>query len=148
MSDTILNFIPVDPSFVPDESRQQAAYEAVCAAFPDAQVERSTTPDVCFVDPGQNFETVFCNLCGQQIELGDWEDAMDAASATQFENLDFGTPCCSSVTSLNALRYEWPAGFAKFRLAVQNPQSDLSEQILEEVRHMLGTQVRVIWAHY
>jgi hypothetical protein len=52
MSDTILNFIPIDPSFVPDESRRQAAYKAACATFPEAQVERSTTPDVCFVDPG------------------------------------------------------------------------------------------------
>jgi hypothetical protein len=148
MSDTILKIIPTSPFFVPDDSKQSAARDSLEAAFPEAEIELSCTLNVEFVDQGANFEKVSCNLCGQQLDIDQWHEAMDAAYTTQFDNLDFMTPCCSATTSLNALRYEWPAGFSKFQLSVLNPESAPSDEVVPNLEEILGTALRVIWAHY
>lgn len=148
MSDTILKIIPANPFFGPDDAQQGAARDLFATAFPEAEIELSCTPNVEFVDQGENFESVSCNLCGEQLDIDHWHEAMDAAYATQFDKLDFVTPCCSVTASLNALRYEWPAGFAKFQLSVQNPRSALSDQDLKHLEDVRGTALRVIWAHY
>lgn len=46
---------------------------------------------------------------------------MSRASVSGFANLMIVMPCCDGVTSLNSLRYEWPAGFARFILQAMNP---------------------------
>ena len=75
---------------------------------------------------------------------------MDEAYKSRFSDLSLIMPCCGKATDLNALRYEWPAGFARFVLRAQNadiggflPASDLS--VLEDI---LGCKLRQILAHY
>jgi hypothetical protein len=51
--------------------------------------------------------------------------------------------------SLNELRYDWPAGFARVVLEAMNPDvPDLPATALAELAQRLGAHLRVIWAHY
>lgn len=148
MSDTILKLIPTNPSYLPDEFSRRIAYDLLQGLFPEATIEVFTTSEIEFVDPGENFGSVGCNLCKQPIELKQWQEAMDAAYATQFEELTFVTPCCSRPTSLNDLNYSWPCGFAKFQLTARNPHVDLPQSVLQQLQAALATPLRIIWAHY
>ena len=106
------------------------------------------TERVEFVDQGGNFEGVYCPVCG--ADLGEWwPAAMDRAHAGHFADLAVTAPCCGAALSLNDLRYEWPAGFARFVLEAMNPGvPDLPATTLAELEQRLGAPLRVIWAHY
>ncbi|WP_193789276.1 hypothetical protein [Streptantibioticus cattleyicolor] len=57
-------------------------------------------------------------------------------------------PCCGSAATLDALHYQWPLGFARFQIAVTNPERIwFTEEELAAVAHQLGHPVRQIRAH-
>ncbi|WP_181387329.1 hypothetical protein [Streptomyces sp. Act143] len=57
-------------------------------------------------------------------------------------------PCCGAATTLDRLDYDWPCGFARFEIAVRNPETGgLSEEQLASVAQALGHPVRQIQAH-
>ena len=113
------------------------------------KVEARLSEHVEFIDQGANFEKVLCPGCGDDL-TDPWPSWMDEAAKSNFSELTLATPCCGRATDLNALRYVWPAGFARFALRAQNPAiggflapSDLS--VLESV---VGCRLRQIRAHY
>jgi hypothetical protein len=146
MSDTFLRIIPTNPSYVPDEIRQGKARNILQKLFDREDAEFETTAEVEFVDQGQNFESVHCNRCGQEIGPEDWQNAMNASYETKFENLIFRTPCCCTETSLNDLDYRWPAGFSRFSISIQNPQTVIDELTIKELENAIGAPLRIIWA--
>ena len=148
MSDTILRIIPTNPTFIPTALNQHEANVILIACFPDKQIEFTTTEDVKFIDQGENFEKVSCNLCKREIGTEAWQLAMDSAFEHRFEDLTFISPCCHSRVSLNDLEYEWPAGFAKFLIAVNNPNDEITQNDLHQLEEVLGSSLRIIWAHY
>ena len=50
-----------------------------------------------------------------------WTEAIHAAAAAGFADLDVRVPCCRSKTSLNDLDYRGPAVFARFVLEATEP---------------------------
>jgi hypothetical protein len=59
------------------------------------------------------------------------------------------TPCCGSRVSLNDLRYEWPAGFARLVLEAWNPNvTRLDEEEVSKLEEVLGAPLRIIWTRY
>jgi len=148
MSSTILKLIPTDPDFVPNEQNQIKAKAFLKNVFKHSDIEFNTTENVEFVDPGANFETVNCNLCGHTIDIQAWQNAMDKAYNTKFKVLTFITPCCQKTTSLNDLKYHWAAGFAKFEISILDPSSEIKTDDLTELNKILTTKINVIWAHY
>ncbi|UXS05126.1 hypothetical protein FY156_16765 [Agrobacterium tumefaciens] len=100
---------------------------------------------VVFYNPGENWLGVKCSSCGADAEPW-WDDAMNAAFATDFENLDVAAGCCGAHLSLNNLRYVWPAAFGRFALEVLNPYvPDTTEEQDLQVARSLGTSLRKIW---
>lgn len=80
---------------------------------------------------------------------GWWPDAMDRAHGRHFADLAVTVPCCGAATSLNDLRYDWPAGFARFVLEATNPGvPELPDAALAELERRLGAPLRVVRAHY
>ena len=77
-----------------------------------------------------------------------WKEAMDEAYKNKFMDLSVVVPCCNSKTSLNELKYEWPAGFAQFGIEIVNPNRDISGGELHSIEIILDTKLRKIWAHY
>jgi hypothetical protein len=73
---------------------------------------------------------------------------MDAAHQEGFADLSVELPWCGDVCSLNDLRYEWRAGFARFVLKVESPGRDIDGEQLGALETALGCKLRRIWAHY
>lgn len=73
---------------------------------------------------------------------------MDIAAATKFESLSLVTACCGAQTSLNELRYVWPAGFASFVLEAMNPNiARISAEQLRQLSFSLGCPLVEIPVH-
>ncbi len=73
---------------------------------------------------------------------------MDIAHAENFQSLEAQMPCCGKACSLNDLKYEWPAGFARFVIEVENSANLLTAEQRQVVEDKLGCELRAIWAHY
>jgi hypothetical protein len=148
MSSTVLKIISTNPTYVPDKIQQDRAKIFLTKLYKNEQIEFITTDSIEFVDQGENFDSVSCNLCGQNVEIEDWQNAMDKAYEKQFTDLEFITPCCHRKTSLNDLTYHSAAGFAKFIMTISDAQNEVKERDLNELQQILGTPLRIIWAHY
>jgi len=148
MSDNWLRYVPTDPQFQPSASAAKAAEALLLSFVPQAEEVRSRfTEFVGFVDPGANWSGVFCPLCGTDVETW-WGDAMSTAAEADFTNLAVQVPCCHATTSLNELRYVWPAAFGRYVLEAMNPNvKDLSAQRSELLSVALGCSVREIPVH-
>lgn len=83
--------------------------------------------------------------CGAELDLEWWQEAMDAAAASGFEKLDIVTPCCGTRATLHDLRYEWPAGVARFVVEAMNPNEDLTDDRLQAIGNALGCKLRKVW---
>lgn len=149
MSENILKFIPTDPNYIPDMVAQKMARDMLMSFAPQADgVTANVTDKVQFVDQGGNFEQVSCPICGANLSMSWWSQVMNEAHQVGFSDLLVTTPCCKSACSLNDLRYDWPAGFARFVLAARNPNSDLDDGKIHTLEGILACGLRKIWAHY
>lgn len=149
MSSNVLKLVPISPKCVPHDAAQKRAHELLISYFPKAtQVTITTTEQVHFIDAGSNWGRIFCPACGSELDTQIWQQAMDAAYETEFMNLLMILPCCGATYSLNDLRYEWPVGFARFVIAIHNPNTDLDSDKMHLVEQILGCALRKIWAHY
>jgi hypothetical protein len=101
-----------------------------------------------FIDQGSNWERVICPNCNAVIDISWWRHAMDVASESEFRSLAVIVPCCGTETYLNELKYEWPAGFARFSIEIWNPELDIAGSKLQELEIALGSSLIKIWAHY
>lgn len=149
MSDDVLKLIPSLPTYVPDNEAINTAVARLREYFPNAErieVVISDTPQ--FIDPGSNFERITCPICNTVLEDGWWQDAMDKASENEFQDLIVELPCCGQETTLNDLRYEWPAGFAQFSIEIYNPEAENPEVAIPDLAAILGSPTRIIRAHY
>ena len=149
MSDNWIIIIPEKPDYVPSEQAQRKAVELFRKLAPDAdEVNAEASAYVRFIDCGENLQRVLCPECAAQIEM-DWWHARVA------EEIEAGCPlrpirllCCGVQRNLDELKYEWPAGFAKFNVEAMNPNiEDLDEQHLKQFEAVLGCRVRKILQH-
>ncbi len=149
MSDNILRLIPVDPEFVPAASAQEKARDLLASLLPDAdEVGTSVFDHVIFVDQGANYARVLCPNCGSELDRQWWQEMMNAASETDFSQLQVTLPCCGSTLSLNELQYVSPAGFARYVLEARNPRGDIRDEDLRLLGHILNSELKEIRAHY
>jgi len=148
MSSTVLKMIPTNPSYVPVASEQDKAYNFLVKLYGKSNIEFITTDTIEFIDQGENFDSLSCNLCGKNIEIEVWQNAMNKAYTTQFTDLTFTTPCCNRKTSLNDLTYHSSAGFAKFVMTIKDAQKELSEKDFKELQNIIVSPLRTIWVHY
>ena len=149
MPDTYLRIIPSDPTYVPSALARERALAALRRALPVVDdIATHVTDEVRFVDCGANFETASCPHCG--ADLGEWwSEAMELGHRQHFRDLRVTVPCCGRRTSLNELAYSWPAGFARYTLEALNPGlGNLSQVVVQRLEHILGSKLRIIWAHY
>jgi hypothetical protein len=150
MSDVFLSLIPEDPEYVPVAQARTRALAALRALLPQSShIEIRLFEWVTFVDQGGNFESVECAGCGADV-TDSWAEWMDRAFEHQFSCLSITMPCCGLATSLNALRYNWPAGFARFSLRAQNPNIGgwLPPEDLSALENLVGCKLRQVYARY
>ncbi|TPI44067.1 hypothetical protein FJW05_22135 [Mesorhizobium sp. B2-9-1] len=148
MSDNYLHMVPDDPYWRPDRTAAEKAANLVRGLFPQAEhVGIEYKEAVTFFDAGANTESVYCAFCGSELEDW-WGNAMDQAAVSDFSDLAIVTPCCSKSTSLNDLRYVWPAAFGMCSLTVVNPgATTLCAEERRRIEQAIGSPLKVIWQH-
>jgi hypothetical protein len=147
MSDHYLVVVPADPYFVPDETRQQAAWHTITTAVRDATTTIEISDHPVLVDAGGNWEGVRCPRCGTALGDGWWAEQVSESYRTSFADLAVTTPCCEAQTSLNELDYPWQVSFARFRLVVANPTAGVPPGLVEHLSQILDAPVRIILRH-
>jgi hypothetical protein len=153
MSENVLSVIPTDPHWQPDHTAADlAAATAATLAFGtprdiDAEIDVSWHDTLTVVDCGQNLERIGCPHCGGSIDTEWWADLLESRSEDGFNTLAVEVPCCGTQASLDALVYDWPCGFARFEIALWNPQRDwFSDEEIAALTDALGHPVRQIRA--
>ncbi|MEV7323561.1 hypothetical protein [Streptomyces sp. NPDC093970] len=154
MSDDVLSVIPTDPHWQPERAAAERAaslVEDLAPGLPDGvDVEMDVTwhDALTVVDCGQNLERIGCPECAAAIDTEWWADLLEAHCADGFATLAVVAPCCGAATSLDALEYDWPCGFARFEIAVWNPERAwFSDEELIVIGDALGHPVRQVRAH-
>lgn len=167
LSDEQLILIPTNPTYVPSEDQLNKALSELASAWPDAKfrlvhvrkelwewdeppsvlVQAVTRDKVDFVHGFENFMAVYCPKCGQEIDMDTWGQATSRAREKDYADLAYETPCCKFRTTLNELRYDWPAGFARFSLTMMNTNRDVNEEAVSRIGIALGCAVRKVQAH-
>lgn len=162
MSSDSIKLIPTVPEYVPDKAAQEESVAFLKGLLlpkphPSSEITANVTEQVEFVDQGANWERIVCPFCATELAIEWWHDAMDKAWERHFAGLTTTTPCCNTKTSLNDIRYEWPAGFARFVIEMYEPFSidldgvyqmlEISPDVLDKLQNTLGCQLRIIWVH-
>ena len=148
MSETVLRLVPADPQWQPDPDDAERARALLAEIIPDADsVGLAFEKEPVFFDAGANMEAISCPDCGADAEPW-WGDAMSAAFEGGFGDLSVTTPCCGARTSLNDLRYRWPAAFGRFALEATNPGKDgLTADERAAIEGALGSPLRLVCQH-
>ncbi|MEU0025071.1 zinc ribbon domain-containing protein [Streptomyces sp. NPDC006335] len=153
MSDTVYSVIPTDPHWLPDRDAGDRATALVTRLAPeddggfDTEIETDWYDTVTAVDCGENLTRISCPACGAPIDPEWYRDLIEAHGDDGFATLAVTVPCCGAATSLDALEYDWPCGFARFEIAVWNPAREpFDERELAAVGEVLGHPVRQIRA--
>jgi hypothetical protein len=143
-----LRIIPADPRFVPSQEAFTRARDLLKFLLPFAEdISYVEMVGTRFFDPGTDLKRVECPFCRRDL-LRWWRVAMYRASVRGFEALEVVTPCCHTETTLNDLRYERPAGFARFATVIRDPGREvgLSDEEIRPVEDILGCKLRQVRA--
>ena len=145
-----LKIIPTEPNYEPSTEQQKEAIKYLTTEFSKNEISSALTKNVEFIDSGENFESVSCNLCGLNIDIDNWQEAMDKAFQTSFSDLSLLTPCCNKQTGLNDLEYDMPSGFSKYVIEVIDPDMSDNQKtdLIKNLTGILGHDMKLIWAHY
>ncbi|BAJ25962.1 MULTISPECIES: hypothetical protein [Kitasatospora] len=152
MSDDVLSIIPSDPRWQPNREAVDRVVALVEDLVPgradDMEVDVRWHDTVTVVDCGENLERIGCPLCQAAIDTEWWSDLLEAHCDDGFTTLAVEVPCCGGSTTLDVLDYDWPCGFARFEIAIWNPErSWFREDELTALADRLGHPVRQIRAH-
>ncbi|MFF2775962.1 hypothetical protein ACFVU3_13735 [Streptomyces sp. NPDC058052] len=154
MSDDVLSIIPTDPQWQPDRTaaeRTAALAADLAPGLPDGvEVEMDVTwhDTLTPVDCGDNLERIGCPHCGASIDTEWYADLLESHGENGFTTLVVEVPCCGTDTSLDVLDYDWPCGFARFEIAIWNPERDwFGDEDLVALGDTLGHPVKQIRAH-
>ena len=148
MSDSIIRYIPIEPTYRPSLENARNAQRILRDCLPEAELISAKTSDhVGFVDAGENWDGVICLCCGADAEPW-WGDAMSGCAENKFSSLIVKAGCCGNEVSLNQLNYVWPVGFAVFVLEVLNPNhKGLTPEQMKELSSAIGKPMREIFVH-
>lgn len=148
MSDITTKIIPVWHDFAAEKEKVKAAVTYIKEIAPDCQVTVEISETTQFVDCGGELEEITCPNCGESVSFDWWGEAMETAGENGFSDLSVKLPCCGCDSSLNALKYHLPCGFARLEIGIENLEKSFDEEQLSEIGKILGTDVKVILARY
>ncbi|MFG2848790.1 hypothetical protein ACGF12_37415 [Kitasatospora sp. NPDC048296] len=151
MSDDVLSVIPTDPRWQPDPAAAARAVAVVAELVREddgAEVEVSWHERTAVVDCGENLERIGCPHCGGTLGPHWWGELLEERAEDDAATLAVTVPCCGADTTLDALEYDWPCGFARFEIEVWNPEClRFAEPELAAIGAALGHPVRQVRAH-
>ncbi|KUJ33515.1 hypothetical protein ADL25_45025 [Streptomyces sp. NRRL F-5122] len=153
MSDDVLSVIPTDPRWQPEQAAAERAASIVEDLAPgrpggvDVEIDTTWLGTLTVVGCGRNLQKIGCPHCGASIDTEWWAGLLEAHWEDGFPTLDVVVPCCGAATSLDALEYDWPCGFARFEISIWNPEREwFSDEELITIGTALGHPVRQVRA--
>jgi hypothetical protein len=151
VSDTVLSVIPTDPRWQPEKAAVERATALAAKLVPDdgmLEIKATWHERITAIDCGENLSRITCPSCGGVIELEWYSDLLEHKCGSGFDTLSVTVPCCGAATTLDALRYDWPCGFARFEIEIWNPERDwFTDDELADFATALGHPVRQVLAH-
>ncbi|WP_155344655.1 hypothetical protein [Acrocarpospora pleiomorpha] len=154
MSDDVLSIIPADPYWQPERDAAERAAALAAELAPgtpdgvDVEIEVTWHESLTVVDCGSNLIKIGCPLCAASIDTEWWAELTEVRDEEGFTTLAIQVPCCGGQTSLDALDYDWPCGFARFEIAIWNPDRGwFNDKELAAFANALGHPVRQVIAH-
>jgi len=161
VSDYVLRIIPMDQDYIPSAEAQQIAVAQLKEMLPDGEMCRAEAYDqLRFIDQGENGEAVLCPSCGKRFPIDPftehdpgvmWWLEVTESAMRGVEQLHTTTPCCRTQVPFTSLRFNWPAGIARFELSIWNtnaPDGLLTAEQLGRIEAILGCRLIQIRAHY
>ncbi|MFI5795339.1 hypothetical protein [Streptomyces sp. NPDC051677] len=153
MSDNVLSVIPTDPHWQPDQAAADRTAALVARLVPeddsgfDSEIDVDWYDAVMAVDCGENLVRIGCPQCGATISDEWYQDLLEAHGDDGFVGLAVKVPCCGAAETLDALEYDGPCGFARFEIAVWNPDREpFDDGELIALGAALGHPVRQVLA--
>ena len=150
MSDNVLSVIPTDPRWQPGQAEAEHARDLTARLTPERadQIEVMWHEAISVIDCGDNLQTIACPHCGGDIDTEWWADLLEERCEEGFDDLSAVVPCCDRRTDLNSLNYDWQCGFARFEIAIWNPQRDwFTDPEAAMIAEALGHPIRQVMAH-
>ncbi|MFD7434177.1 hypothetical protein [Streptomyces sp. NPDC059861] len=154
MSDDVLSIIPTNPEWQPGRAAAERAAALVVDLSPGLPDGEEVEVDVTWhdtlmpIDCGGNLQRIGCPHCRASIGTEWYADLLESHSEDGFAALAVKVPCCGTVTSLDVLDYDWPCGFARFEIALWNPERDwFGDEEMATISEALGHPVNQIRAH-
>ncbi|MFG2004739.1 hypothetical protein ACGFNU_36860 [Spirillospora sp. NPDC048911] len=147
MRDEVLSIFPADPYWQPEQDAADgAAALATALAVPDG-MDVTWYETLTVIPRGEKLVQIECPLCGASVDTEWWSGRLDAHFSGR-TTVDVRVPCCGGRTTLDALRYDWPSGFARFEITLWNPKRTwFDEEELAALSNALGHPVRQVRAH-
>ena len=104
---------------------------------------------IMVVQPGLNLSRITCPECEGDIPL-DWYWEFLVRHGEEVDSIDVTAPCCGTATSLDALLYDAPAGYARFKVVAVNPSraDELTAEELATVATVLGHPLRQVFGFW
>jgi hypothetical protein len=154
MSDNVLSVIPGNPRWQPNKTAADRTVALVKQLVPlspsglDVEMDVDWYDTISVVPCHQNLSRISCPSCGASIDTEWWADLLEERNDIGFDDLLVAVPCCRARTSLDALQYDWPCGFARFEIAIWNPDRDwFTDEEMASLADALGHPVNQIMAH-
>lgn len=152
MSDSWIVVIPEKPMYRPDEQQKQRLRAELQRLAPRAEeiAIEADGPQIRFFDCGENFESVRCPGCGEELDSEIWGSWMSAdyGAGPGFSLARQELACCDTTSTLNELRYDMPQGFACFGVSARNcDRGHLTAAEQQALTMAIGAQVRVIYRY-
>ncbi|ALG08904.1 hypothetical protein [Kibdelosporangium phytohabitans] len=150
MSDDVVSVIPADPHWQPGKAAagRAAALAATLTPGDDVRIETTWHDRIAVIDCAENLQRITCPACHASIGIEWFADLLEHNHMRGFDALDVTVPCCGAETTLDAIGYDWPCGFARFEIAIWTPDRDwFTDAELAGFAEALGHPVRQVLAH-
>lgn len=147
MSLNIVKIIPKNPnSDISDNAEKAIAY--LKDKIQADGIEFTDRGEISFIDCGESLESISCPICNADLPFDWWGEAMDVCYGNGFSDLSVTLPCCSNIASLNALNYNFPCGFAKHEITINEPSKIPNDTIIKEIETILGESIKILICRY
>ena len=146
MSDCLIRITPSEPYLKIPEQTLESVKELLARKIECDRIQIRSSNEPSFIDCGSNLHSISCPNCGSKVDLHWWGKEMDKAYNNSFASLDVCLPCCKKESSLNDLKYDFPCGFACSVVEVLNPSGEITEGLQEQIREIIGSPIRILYA--
>lgn len=149
MSGMKVTLVPACPRLIPNARVRRTIVERVREiAGSEAELRELVEDSPQFYSAMANLESIACPRCGRLVSEDWWGNEMSQDYADGgFSLAQLCLPCCGGKATLNDLTYHFDQAFGCYGLEVREPGREFVVRAANELREILGMDVRVVQSH-